>query len=163
MARKQRTDPRFPLKKNAPSFVYEILTGETKSLAGRDANHQQKMWRGIAVDAHIPTPALDGLNRIVEIEMRASCEGSGPERPTFIIFRFRTPITPDEINRFVKGINSFDDIYCGADIGNLGAFRVGVTTPLWYQKDPGQFNQWWLTLPTKINIVLAVIQTLDNA
>jgi len=76
-------------QKNAPSFIYEILHGQPKFLLGRTDSHKQKMWKNIAVDEHIPTEALDELDRIGEIELRASCEGSGPERPTFLIFRLR--------------------------------------------------------------------------
>lgn len=149
-------------KKNAPSFIYEILYGKPKVLQGRDVDHKQKIWQGTSIDAHIPTNALDDLNRIEAIEMRASCEGSGPEKPTFLIFRFKTPHSPEEIDKFVAGMNSNTGIHCGAEVGNMGFYRIGVTTPLWYEKDKDKFLLWWNELSLKIQVVLAVIQTLAS-
>ncbi len=149
-------------KKNAPSFIYEILTGEKKPLRGREANHEQKTWQGIAVDKHIPTQALDDLGRIEEIEIRSSCEGSGPERPTFLIFRFKNPVDRDVVDKFVSAMNCIEGTRCGAEVGNMGFYRVGVTADLWYEKNAGDFVQWWLALPTKINVVLAVLQTVEG-
>ncbi|MBC2709618.1 MAG: hypothetical protein HGJ94_00970 [Desulfosarcina sp.] len=149
-------------KKNAPSFIYETLYGKQKFLPGRDVDHKQKIWQGTPVDAHIPTNALDDLNRIEEIEMRASCEGSGPEKPTFLIFRFKTPLSPEEIDKFVAGMNSIKGIHCGAEVGNMGFYRIGVTTSLWYEKDKDKFLTWWKELPLKIQVVLAVNQTLAS-
>ncbi|MCF8077751.1 MAG: hypothetical protein K9K88_00585 [Desulfobacterales bacterium] len=149
-------------KKNAPSFIYEILTGIKTSLKGREANHEQKIWQGIAVDKHIPTKALDDLSRIEEIEIRSSCEGSGPERPTFLIFRFKNPVDADMIDKFVLAMNSIEETCCGAEVGNMGFYRVGVTASLWYEKDTEKFVQWWLELPTKIHVVLAVLLTVED-
>mgnify|MGYP001029267021 CR=1 FL=1 len=149
-------------KKNAPSFIYEILYGKPKYIRGRTAEHRQKIWNGYSVDENIPTKALDELNRIKEIELRSSCEGSGPEKTTYLIFRFRDQLNPEEIKRFVKGMNAIEDIKCGTDIGNMGLYRVGVTTPLWYEKDKEHFIKWWLELPTKIQIVLATTKVLAS-
>ena len=154
---------RYAEKKNAPSFIYEILEGKAKFLRGRDVNHEQKIWRDISVDRHIPKKALNDLSRVEEIEIRATCEGSGPERPTFLIFRFRNPMGSDGINRFVRGMNSIKDTVCGAEIGNMGFYRIGVTAPLWYEKDKNKFIKWWLEMPTRIHVVLAVIQTLGSS
>ena len=150
------------LKKNAPSFIYEILYGKPKYIRGRTAEHRQKIWNGFSVDEHIPTQALDELNRIEEIELRSSCEGSGPENPTYLIFRFRDQQNPEEIENFVKGMNAIENIKCGAGIGNMGFYRIGVTTPLWYEKDEENFVKWWLGLATKIQIVLEVTQLLAS-
>lgn len=147
-------------RKNAPSFIYEILHGEPKFLAGRTDTHDQKMWKGISVDEHLPTRALDELDRIEAIELRASCEGSGPDRPTFLIFRFRGTEDLTKIASFVKGLNAIGNIRCGAERGAMGLFRIGVTTSLWYEKDHRRFEEWWLELPLKIRIVLAVVETL---
>jgi len=147
---------------NAPSFIYEILYGKSKYVSGRTVEHRQKIWKGIAVDEHVPIRALDELDNIEEIELRSSCEGSGPENPTFLIFRFRAEISPEEIKNFVKGMNTIEDIKCGAGLGNMGFYRVGVTTPLWYEKDKDNFARWWLELPVKIQIVLAIIQVLTS-
>lgn len=149
-------------KKNAPSFIYEILHGKEKLLFGKGTPHRQKDWGGIAVDANIPTAALDEINSIQEIEIRSSCEGVDIWKPTFLIFRFRTAWDQEKIAAFVAGMNSFPDISCGADIGNMGMYRVGITTALWYQKDRNLFMQWWEELPQKIGLVLAVIQYLPS-
>jgi hypothetical protein len=148
------------LPKNAPSFIYEVLYGEPKFLLGRTDSHKQKVWKGIAVDENIPTAALDELDRIGEIELRASCEGSGAERPTFLIFRFRGEESLRKIRAFVEGMNAFKDLKCGAERGNMGFYRVGITAPLWYGKDEEEFVTWWLELPLKVHIVLAAIELL---
>jgi hypothetical protein len=149
-------------RKNAPSFIYEILYGREKFLYGRTDTHAQKMWRGIGVDEHIPTAALDALVAITAIEMRSSCEGSGPERPTFLIFRFLGEENLKKIQAFVEGMHAFPDVRCGADRGAMGLVRVGVTAPLWYEKDRAEFERWWLELPGKIQTVLAIIDLLTG-
>ena len=149
-------------KKNAPSFIYEILHGKEKLLYGKGTPHRQKVWEGIAVDANIPTNALDQVNSIQEIEMRSSCEGVDIWKPTFLIFRFRKACDQEEIFKFVAGMNSFPDISCGADIGNGGMYRIGITTDLWYLKDRKLFVQWWEDLPQKMQIVFTVIHSLSS-
>ncbi|MDY0039606.1 MAG: hypothetical protein RBS57_04790 [Desulforhabdus sp.] len=147
-------------RKNAPSFIYEILHGKSRSLPGRTDAHAQKIWKGISIDEHIPTEALDELDKMEAIELRASCEGSGLDHPTFLIFRFRGEEDLQKIANFVAGMNAIEDIKCGAEKGRMGLFRIGVTTPLWYQKDPRKFERWWQQLPTKIRVVLAVLESL---
>ncbi|MGA7876954.1 MAG: hypothetical protein WCA08_14950 [Desulfoferrobacter sp.] len=149
-------------KRNAPSFIYEILYGETKFLSGRTEAHVQKTWRGISVDEHIPTEALDQLDAIEEIELRASCEGSGPERPTFLVVRFPGEEDFERIKNFVAAMNAHADVKCGAGRGNMGRVRVGMTAVLWYEKNRRQFAEWWLGLPTKIRVALAVIESLSD-
>ncbi|MBI9086247.1 MAG: hypothetical protein JEZ11_21790 [Desulfobacterales bacterium] len=105
---------------------------------------------------------MDDLNRIKEIELRSSCEGSGPDNPTFLIFRFKAAPSAEEINQFVVGMNSIQEIHCGAEVGNTGFYRVGVTTSLWYEKDKDRFLKWWKELPLKIQVVLAVDQALAS-
>jgi hypothetical protein len=149
-------------RKNAPSFIYEILHGEAKFIRGRTIEHRQKIWNGNSIDAHIPTDALEKLSRMEEIELRSSCEGSGPERPTYLIFRFKDPIDIKKTETFVKAMNVFEDVKSGFGVGNRGLLRIGVTTSLWYEKNPDEFHQWWRTLPLKFAIVLAVIQILGQ-
>jgi len=147
-------------KQNAPSFIYKILHGEPKFIPARTIEHQEKIWNGISVDVHIPTDALDKLNRMEEIELRSSCEGSDLEKPTFLIFRLKEPKDINKAENFVIALNYFEDIKCGFDTGNMGLFRIGVTTPLWYEKNPEKFNQWWMSLPVKFAIALAVNQII---
>ena len=147
-------------RQNAPSFIYEILYGARTFLPGRSDSHVQKSWQGIWIDEHIPAESLDRLNAIDQIELRSSCEGSGPERPTFLIIRFRNEEDLTKINDFVTAMNAFEDVKCGAGRGSMGLVRVGLTTPLWYEKNRPQFEKWWLDLPTKIRIALDVLETL---
>jgi|GEM_PF-1690209 len=149
-------------RKNAPSFIYEILHGSPRKLVGRSGDHRQKQWNGIAVDYHIPEEALTALNGIEEIEVRSSCEGSSIQTPTFVIFRFRQSRSEEEVAAFVQAMNSIDDIRCGAELGNSGMLRVGITTALWYKKDPSKFEQWWLELAVKIQVVLTLLRTLSS-
>lgn len=160
MLEKERLNGSGATKKNAPSFIYEILYGKPKYFSGRSADHKQKLWQGQSVDAHIPENGLDALDRIKEIELRSSCEGSDPEHPTFLIFRFKASPSVEEINQFVAVMNNIQGIHCGAEVGNMGFYRVGVTTSLWYEKDANGFLKWWEELPLKILVVLAVNQTL---
>lgn len=115
------------------------------------------------VDKHIPTESLDALARIDEIEVRATCEGSGPERPTFFVFKIHNPMSSDKIEWFVQVMNSLEETVCGAEIGNMGFYRVGVTAFLWYEKDKSAFTQWCLEIPIKIHGVLVVIQTIESS
>jgi hypothetical protein len=152
------------VKKNAPSFIYEILYGREKHLSGRTVAHREKMWKGIPVDEHIPTTALDELDEIKEIELRASCEGSGPETPTFLIFRFRQEPDANQVATFVRAMNVVEDIKCGADLGGMDRYRFGLlpSYPLWYEKDREKFVLWWLELPKKIRIVLTTIRAFNQ-
>jgi hypothetical protein len=147
-------------KKNAPSFIYEILHGKPKFIPGRTVAHKEIIWNNIPIDAHIPTSVLDKLNRMEEIELRSSCEGSGPETPAFLIFRLRSSEQVKKVENLVIALNSFEDIACGFDRGNMGFFRIGVTTSLWYEKNPDEFTRWWMALPMKLAIALAVNQVL---
>ncbi|MEJ2366478.1 MAG: hypothetical protein P8075_17435 [Deltaproteobacteria bacterium] len=150
--------------KNAPSFIYEILYGEPKFIPGRTAGHREKIWKGIPVDEHLPLQALDELDKIKEIELRASCEGSGGEIPTYLIFRFRKEPDEKQAATFTRAMNAIEDVKCGADIGNMGRWRFGMTasTPLWYEKDPERFSAWWRDLPRKILIALTTIRVLNQ-
>ena len=149
-------------KKNAPSFIYEILHNEPRFLPGKTDAHGQKPWKGITVDEHIPSEALDQLDQIEEIELRASCEGSDLERPTFLIVRFRGEEDIANVRNFVTAMNAFEDVVCGAGRGAMGRIRIGMTAALWYEKNRRQFAEWWLGLPTKIRVALAVIESLSD-
>jgi hypothetical protein len=151
-------------KKNAPSFIYEILYGREKHLLGRTVAHREKMWKGIPVDEHIPTTALDELDDIEEIELRASCEGSGPETPTYLIFRFSQEPDENQAATFVRAMNVVEDIKCGAGTGSMGRYRFGVTAyrPMWYENNREEFVGWWLELPKKIRIVLTTIRAFNQ-
>ncbi len=47
-------------------------------------------------------------------------------------------------------MNKFNDIKCGYDVGNMGEFRIGITTQLFYLENPDKFIKWWIELPNKI-------------
>ncbi len=104
------------------------------------AAHEQKLWKGITVDEHIPSEALDQLDEIEEIELRASCEGSGPERPTFLIVRFRGEEDLTKIENSVTAMNAFEDVACGAGRGAMGRVRIGMTAAPWYEKNRRRFE-----------------------
>ena len=111
-------------RKNAPSFIYEILHGEAKFIRGRTIEHRQKIWNGISIDAHIPMDAVEKLSRMEEIELRSSCEGSGPERPTYLIFRFKDPNDIKKTETFVKAMNAFEDVKAGLITENNGLAQL---------------------------------------
>lgn len=136
------------LQVNAPTFIYNIAYNKKPpSLRGR-SNHKQKKFKDILVDKKIPTKSLKDLNKIKEIEMRASCQGDSYDKPTFIIFR---PIDQDKdkIKKLVKNLNRFSNVKAGSDMGNDGKYRIGITSPdLWYNKEKiKMFNTFWEELP----------------
>ena len=148
-------------RKNAPSFIFELVHGRPKTLTGKTEDHRKKEWHGLLVDAHIPEQALEDLSLLKNVEVRSTCEGSSRERPTFCIFRFtHQDWTPFQIEAFVQGMNAIPDIICGAEVGNQGRMRIGVSTCLWYTKDPKAFQQWWLALPGCIGLVISIVQLL---
>lgn len=139
----------FYKKINAPSFIYGVLHDTSpKSITGR-IFHPQKDFRGIQVDEKIPTKPLEELNDIKGITVRSSCQGENEERPTYLIFRTLNQ-DKEYVKKVVDNLNTKKDIKAGFDIGNGNLYRIGVTTFLWYEKDPKKFNQWWNSLPKKI-------------
>lgn len=142
-------------KINAPEFAYICLYGKKPSppIYGRDCAHPQKLYRGIGIDKHIPTRALNDLNKIKEIELRSSCEGESDRHPTFLMFRLFNR-DPSYSKKICNNINKFKDGKCCFNIGNEGLPRIVVTTRLWFGKDPKLFNTWWLGLAKKIKTAL---------
>lgn len=136
-------------KINAPSFIYGILHNTPpKNIQGR-IFHPQKKFRDIYVDEKIPIRSLELLNNIVGITVRSSCQGENEERPTYLIFRTLNQ-EKNYIKNIVINLNKNENIKAGFDIGNGNLYRIGVTTFLWYEKDPKEFNNWWNSLPKKI-------------
>jgi len=142
-------------KINAPTFAFMCLYGKKPSppISGRESSHKQKLYRGIGIDKNIPTKALDNLNRIKEIELRSSCEGDSERHPTFVIFRTLNR-DPKYTKKVVNNINRFKDLKCCWDMGNEGLPRIIITAPLWYEKDPNLFDDWWMELTKKIKVSL---------
>jgi hypothetical protein len=110
---------------------------------------EHKLWNGIEIDAHIEDNWLDDLNKIKQIEMRASCEGHDSQWLTFIVFRVmpnkdNDTIYLDKITKSLsKGVTK-----CGVDIGQQGRPRIVVTTKSWYGQ-PG-WEKWWKTLSQRV-------------
>lgn len=144
-----------PGKVNAPTFIYWVLHGKYPSsfMYGRGASHPEKIVNGIAIDKPIPDSAFKSLLRIKGIETRSSCAGESDKKPTFLIIRLPGK-NENYVKSFVKKINSYPDITCAYDIGNEGQPRIGITTNLWYSKDPKAFVGWWEELPKKIQTAL---------
>jgi len=139
-------------KINAPTFIYKILYGKDPDsyISGRSGAHQQYYWKNnVYIDKHIKRNYIELIDSIEGVELRASCEGSDENHPTFIIFR---PLNQDEkyVKNLVNKLNKFNDIKSGYDRGMEGQFRIGVTTDLWYDKDPELFDKWWKELSGKI-------------
>jgi hypothetical protein len=142
---------RGPSKENAPTFIYKILYGKEPRTPIRGMiNSEEKLYKGIYIDKNIPDDSLDELNSIKEIEIRSSCEGHSPERPTFIIFRLKNNSDEKRVKILVEKLNRYKDIKAGYGYGNMDELRIGVTTNLYYDKNPKKFEIWWLELPKKI-------------
>jgi len=151
----ERVAPGTAGKVNAPTFIYWVLYNRYPDapMYSRGYDHEEVIYQGIGVDKHIPRESLDQLNSIEEIELRSSCEGSSEIRPTYLIIRL-VDNKISKVQKFVKKINLFDDIVSNYDIGNENQPRIGITTKLWYQKNPQEFKKWWLSLPNKIVKIL---------
>lgn len=137
-------------KKNAPTFIYEILYNKEpdRFMGGRDISHDTKRINGIDIDKNIPTDVMKELMNIKEIEMRSSCEGQDGDHPAFIIFR---PENQDEeyIKTLVHNLNKENSLKAGYEKGNKGFYRVGVTWYTWYDGKLDNKN-WWKNLPKKL-------------
>ena len=144
-------------KFNSPTFIYSVLYGKRPDppLVPRDSsvNHKQYTIDGVAVDKNVPKEAMLKLWDIKEIETRSSCEGSSSIRPTFLVIRTKNR-NKVYIQKFCDKLNKYKDIKCGFDIGNSGEYRIGITTPLWYEKDKIKFIRWWMSLAEKIKLSL---------
>lgn len=139
-------------KVNAPSFIYKIVYGQDPNpwIRGHETNHPTKLYNGIQIDQQIPTKALNQLNKIKEIVVRASCQGEDDRHLTFLIFR---PVNQDEqyVKNLVSKLNNQKNIIAGYDNGNNNQFRIGVTSKLYYSEDNRkEFLKWWLSLSKKI-------------
>lgn len=140
----------FTQHENAPTFIYKIAHDKNPDtfISGR-INHPKKYINGIDIDKYIPTNSIKKLNNIPEIEMRSSCQGESSDRPAFIIFRLVDKNI--NLNRFIKNLNTFEDIKVGHGVGNGGFVRIGITNPdVYYGIDLNIYNKWWNELPIKI-------------
>jgi hypothetical protein len=137
-------------KVNAPMFAWKILYNkEPPFIPGRSVSHEQVNWKGIGIDKEIPISALNELDKIKDIELRSSCQGSDEDHPTFVIFRTINQ-EPEYVKMFVSKLNKHKDIKAGYDKGMQGRYRIGVTSKLWYDLNPTKFKKWWNDLPTII-------------
>jgi hypothetical protein len=134
---------------NAPEFAYFCLTGKILRLRGR-RNHPEKIIDGIVIDKDIPTEAIQELNRMKEIEVRASCQGD-EECPTFLIFRLVGKFDYYDYNKkIVNCINQKLKIgKCCMGYGRQGFVRICVTADRNELKS--KFNLWWKELPKIIS------------
>jgi hypothetical protein len=142
----------YPNKVNAPTFIYWIAYGKypRQPLMGKTSNHSKYQLNGIYIDKEIPKNIMEELNKIEEIEMRSSCQGETSLRPAFIIFRPKVQNIV-YVKKLVKALNSYPDIRCGYDSGNMNKIRIGVTNPgIFYGINHSIYLDWWNTLPGKI-------------
>ena len=140
---------------NAPTFAYYTIYGKLPHggfLRGRTSS-PKKTWHGIPdIDIHIKDSWLNQLNSIPEIEIRASDEGKSPERPAFIIFRFKDPADDSKAKIVSEKLNSMPGIYSKSDIGAENRPRICVAGKIQYGM-PG-WEEWWDSLAEKIKNAL---------
>jgi len=138
------TESFFSGKINAPTFAYKCLNNKFPNppISGREASHDQINYKGIMVDKHIPSKALDLLNKL-DIDIRATCEGDSERHLTFLIFRLRSQ-NVSETTKLVTNLNRNKTIKSCWDIGQANLPRIVVTADLWYGKTASNyFNKWW--------------------
>lgn len=144
---------------NSPSFAYLAAYGKERFVPGRDGA-PKKQWRGMDVDEHLPDDVLSELNDMKEIEARASCEGHGPDRPTFFVFRLRSGPDEDAV-RVADWINDAPGFRSLADQGAEGKMRVVATGRTWYGQDG--WERWWKELPAVIARAVGAVRKGDWA
>jgi DNA polymerase Ligase (LigD) len=135
---------------NAPMLAWKTLYGKNPPyITGRSDSHAKKIIQGVELDANIPVAAFKGINAIAGLHTRSSCEGSGKDRPTFVIFRMDNQ-DANFVKTIVAKLNKDKAIKAGYDLGRQKRYRICVTTLLWYDKDPKRFLWWWNRLPQVI-------------
>jgi hypothetical protein len=146
---------------NAPEFIYSILhnTNNPSRIRGRTLSHPEKIINSISIDKAIPNKAFKDLQKIKQIETRASCQGTDDTiKPTFLIFRFKEDKPESYIKSFCKKLEdiSLDPPYLvGYNLGSENKYRIGVTSNIFYSPDnQAKFDQWWLELPNRIKKAL---------
>jgi len=134
---------------NAPELAYKTVYGHLpkNGLRGRIPGIQEKKYGDIYVDFHIDETILDQLNDIRNIEIRSSCEGHGPDRVAFVIFRLSSDKIKD-IDKIIENLRK-QGLKADYDIGNQGRYRICVATKKWYRENGNNdsWNQWWEKLP----------------
>lgn len=139
-------------RKPSPVAAFELVYGKKPPSNMRGmypGKSEHKNWNGISIDSHIEDKWLNDLNKIKQIEMRASCEGHEKQWVTFIAFRVM-PNKDKDIKYLdnIKSILNQGVIKCGYEIGQQGRPRFIVTAKLWYGQ-PG-WEKFWSTLATRV-------------
>jgi len=138
---------------NAPCAAYEtVYNKKCPNLRGR-INSEERLWHGIYVDVNIQDQWLNDLAKIKQIETRSSCEGHGPERVTFLIFRLtNTKLESDKkyLTKLVLNLERSDKLTKASwSIGRgEGRPRIIVAAPTWFGQP--DWEQWWTTLAKRV-------------
>jgi len=136
----------------SPVAAFELIYGKKAPSGMRGmypGKSEHKTWNGISIDAHIEDKWLNDLNKIKQIEMRASCEGHDSQWLTFLVFR----VMPDKDNdkdyldKIKKSLNK-GTTKCDYKIGQQGRPRFIVAAKLWYGQ-PG-WEKFWSTIASRI-------------
>lgn len=139
---------------NSPTLASIAVFGEgAKWLRGRTA-HPTRIWRGIEVDEHLTDEWLDELNRLPDIEVRASCEGHRDGdgfRPTYLIFRL-LPEKDSKAESVAEVLSKEEGVYSLADIGSEARPRIVVAAKLAYS-DPG-WQEFWSGMANRVRVAL---------
>jgi len=125
--------------KKAPSNMRGMYPGQT----------EHKTWNGISIDAHLKDEWLDDLNKIKQIELRASCEGHDKQWISFIAFRVmpnkdNDTVYLDKIKKYLNQANT----KCTYNIGQQGRPRFIVASKTWYGDK--NWKPWWSTLAVRV-------------
>jgi hypothetical protein len=139
---------------NSPTLAYTTVYGEEpdEMLRGR-TEHGERDWNGLRVDEHLKDEWLDALSEIDLIEVRASCEGHGEDRPTYIVIR----LNDDGLSESVaKSLHTPDNgYYARCDMGAENRPRICIAGKTWYGES--DWKDWWDGLAGYIS------QSLSNA
>lgn len=146
----------MPDRKPSPSFAYEVVYGKPPPGVRRGRPPfptKHKTWNGMEIDYNLDIKVLEKLNNIPNVEIRGSCEGHNEDWVTYVAFRVSEKLEDkNTLNRIKKKLNSYDNTFCGWELGVQRRPRFVVASKLYYSKDNyKEWKSWWEKLPKRLD------------
>jgi len=134
---------------NSPTFAHmAVYDKEPDIFLQGKTGFPQKLWKNsIPIDTHIDEKALERIEKIKGLELRASCEGHAPDRVSYVVVR---PLSrsSDEAKKLTDRLNTQTGIHAKWDVGTGGQPRIVVAGKTWHGEKA--WKNWWNKLPDKI-------------
>jgi len=134
---------------NSPTLAYIAVYGKEPDppLRGRIDTPEKEWKNGIMIDEHLKFEWLENIEKIEELEIRASCEGHGEDRVSYVVIRLLSRDKNDS-EKLTEALSRKKNIYAKYDVGTEGHPRIAVAGKTWYGQ-PG-WEDWWEGLAGKI-------------